>query len=65
MFTKLFWNNTIRNAVQAFAQTAVAIIGAKALLNEIDWVIVFSSSGLASVIAILTAIAKPQQEPDR
>ena len=44
-------------AVKTVAQTAVASIGAAAVLSEVDWIVVTSASVLAGVLSVLTSIA--------
>lgn len=44
-------------ALKTTAQTAVAMIGTSALLNEVDWIMVGSASVLAGVLSLLTSIA--------
>lgn len=44
-------------AVKTLAQTAVATIGTTAVLNEVDWLMVASASGLAAVLSLLTSVA--------
>lgn len=44
-------------ALKTLAQTAVATIGAAAILSEVDWVTVLSASILAAILSYLTSIA--------
>lgn len=44
-------------ALKTLAQTAVATIGASAVLSDVDWLIVASASALAAVLSLLTSIA--------
>lgn len=44
-------------AVKTIAQTAVASIGAAAVLSEVDWTVVASAAVLAGVLSVLTSIA--------
>lgn len=44
-------------AVKTIAQTAVASIGAAAVISEVDWIVVASASVLAGVLSVLTSIA--------
>ena len=46
---------TIR-AVKTIAQTAVGVIGANALISEVNWLTVVSAAGLAGVVSLLTSI---------
>lgn len=51
-------------AVKTVAQTAVATIGASAVLSEVDWIVVASASALAGVLSLLTSIAGLPELPD-
>ena len=44
-------------AIKTVAQTAVGVIGASALISEVNWVTVVSAAALAGVISMLTSIA--------
>ena len=55
--TKEFWKAALIRAVRTIAQTAVAVIGTSAVLSEVNWVAVGSSSVLAGILSILTSIA--------
>lgn len=44
-------------AVKTAAQTAVGIIGASAIMSEVDWAIVASGAALAAVVSLLTSLA--------
>ena len=44
-------------AIRTVCQTAVALLGTSTLIQEIDWVMVLSSSLLAGIISILSSIA--------
>ena len=50
-------------AVKTVAQTAVATIGASAVISEVDWIIVVSASLLAGVVSLLTSIAGLPEVP--
>lgn len=50
-------------AVKTVAQTAVATIGASAVISEVDWIIVVSASSLAGVVSLLTSIAGLPEVP--
>ena len=51
-------------AVKTVAQTAVATIGASAVLSEVDWIVVASASALAGVLSLLTSVAGLPELPD-
>lgn len=44
-------------AIKTVAQTAVGVIGASALITEVDFVVVLSASALAGLVSLLTSIA--------
>lgn len=44
-------------AVKTVAQTAIATIGASAVLSAVDWPVVLSASALAGVLSLLTSVA--------
>ena len=44
-------------AVKTVAQSAIAAIGASAMISEVNWVVVASTAVLSGVVSILTSIA--------
>ena len=44
-------------AVKTMAQTAVAMIGVSAVMQDVNWLIVGSASLLAGILSVLTSIA--------
>lgn len=44
-------------AVKTVAQSAIAAIGASAMISEVDWAVVASTAVLAGVVSILTSVA--------
>ena len=56
MFKKWIKAALIR-AVKTVAQTAVATIGTSAVMGDVNWIMVGSSSLLAGILSILTSIA--------
>ena len=58
---KTKWMNWLKaagiRAVKTVAQTAVATIGASAVLSEVDWLVVASASALAGLLSLLTSVA--------
>ena len=65
---KMKWKGWLKaagvRAVKTVAQTAVATIGASAVLSEVDWLVVASASALAGVLSLLTSIAGLPELPD-
>ena len=54
---KVWWKAAGVRAWRTVAQTAVATIGTAAVLSEVDWLVVASSSVLAGVLSLLTSVA--------
>jgi hypothetical protein len=44
-------------AVKTVAQTAVGVIGASAVLSDVDWRVTVSAAALAGAVSLLTSIA--------
>ena len=44
-------------AAKTVAQTAVAVIGTAALIDEVNWIAVLSASALSGVLSLLTSVA--------
>lgn len=44
-------------AIKTVAQTAVGVIGASALITEVDFLVVLSASALAGLVSLLTSVA--------
>ena len=44
-------------AVKTVAQTAVATIGTTAVMSEVNWMTVASTSALAGILSLLTSVA--------
>lgn len=51
-------------AVRTFAQAAIGAIGSTALLSEVNWPVVLSTAGLATIVSLLTSIATGLPETD-
>ena len=62
---KEFWKAALIRAVRTIAQTAVAVIGTSAVLEEVNWLAVASASILAGAVSILTSIATGLPEVDK
>ena len=67
MFTKEFWKAAGIRALRTVCQTAIATIGTTAVIQEVNWVMVGSSSLLAGILSILTSISTglPEAPIDR
>jgi hypothetical protein len=44
-------------AIKTVAQTALATIGSAAILGEVNWILVGSTSAMAGILSLLTSIA--------
>ena len=59
--TKEYWMNWAKaagvRAIKIVSQSAIAAIGASAMISEVDWVVVASTAVLAGIVSILTSIA--------
>lgn len=44
-------------AAKTVSQTAIAVIGTSAMLDEVNWIAVLSASALSGVLSLLTSIA--------
>ena len=57
---KKYWKEWAKaagiRAIKTVAQTAVATIGTTAVIGDVDWVMVASSSLLAGILSLLTSI---------
>ena len=53
---KTFFRAALIRAVRTIAQTAVAVIGTSALLENVNWWAVVSASALAGILSILTSV---------
>lgn len=53
---KKWFKAALVRAVKTIAQTALGVIGASAVLSEVDWLMVGSAGLLAGIISILTSI---------
>lgn len=52
-------------AVRTIAQTAIAVIGTSAVLEEVNWWAVLSASVLAGILSVLTSVVTDLPEAPR
>ena len=62
--SKEFWKAALIRAVRTLCQTAIATIGTTALLQDVNWLMVGSSSLLAALLSVLNSIATGLPEVD-
>ena len=55
--SKLWWKAAGVRALKTFCQTAIAVIGTSALIEQVNWVAVGSAALLAAVLSLLTSLA--------
>lgn len=63
--TKEFWKAALIRAIRTICQTAIATIGTTAVIQEVNWLLVLSSSALAGLLSILNSIATGLPEVDK
>ena len=61
---RTFWKAALIRALRTLCQTAIATIGTTAVLEEVNWMLVLSSSVLAGLLSILNSIATGLPEAD-
>lgn len=54
---KRWWKCAGIRAIKTVCQTAVATIGTSTVFQEVDWLMVGSTSLLAGILSILTSVA--------
>ena len=55
--TKKWMKGAAIRAVKTMAQTAVSLIPAAQLIQQVDWKVVVGTAALAGVVSVLTSIA--------
>lgn len=57
VFTKRWVKCMAVRAVKTVAQSALGVIGASAVLSQVDWAVVASTAALAGIVSMLMSIA--------
>jgi hypothetical protein len=61
-----WWKAAGIRAIKTVAQTAVATIGAAAVIEAVNWLTVLSASALAGILSLLTSLAGlPEVDADK
>lgn len=55
--SKEFWKAAGIRALKTICQSAIAMIPAGVMINEVNWITVLGTSALAGVLSILTSVA--------
>lgn len=63
--TKKWWKAAGIRAIKTVAQTAAATIGTTALISEINWIAVVSTSLVAGILSMLTSVAGLPEVDDK
>lgn len=62
---KSFWKAALIRAIRTIAQTAIASIGTAAVIEQVHWLAVLSTSALAGLLSLLTSLAAGLPEVDK
>lgn len=62
--SKTWWRAAGIRALRTVAQTALATIGTTALLEEVNWIAVASTSVLAGILSLLTSLSGLPELPE-
>ena len=54
---KTWWRAALIRALKTLAQTALATLGTAAVLSEVNWPVLLSTSALAALLSLLTSLA--------
>ena len=63
--TKEFWRAALIRCLHTMAQTALGLLGAGAVLSDVDWLRTLSAAALAGLISLLKSIAVGMPETNR
>ena len=52
-----WWRAALIRALKSFCQTAAAMVGTSAMMQEVRWTAVLSAATLAAILSLLTSLA--------
>lgn len=55
--SKNWWKAAAIRAIRTMAQTAIATLGTTAMITEVDWRIVLSTTAMSGLLSILNSFA--------
>lgn len=56
-YWKSWWKAAGIRAIKTLCQTAIALIGTTAVMEQVNWIAVGSASLLAAILSLLTSLA--------
>lgn len=62
--TKRFWKCLGIRALKTMAQTALASLGTTALITEVNWTLILSTTAMAGLLSVLNSIGVGLPEVD-
>lgn len=64
MFSKEWCEDTLERCLYTCAETALALLGTKQFMNQIDWKMVLSATVLSGIITLLKCILLYKEDKD-
>lgn len=52
-----WWKAAGIRAIKTFFQTFIAAVGSSAVIESVNWAVVFSASALAAILSLATSLA--------
>lgn len=56
MFSKEFWMDTLERTIYTMAECALASLGTTAMITEVNWSVVASTTAISGIITVLKCI---------
>lgn len=57
IFNKNWWKASLIRCIRTVAQSAIGVIGAAAVMGDVNWAMVLSGALLAGIVSLLTSVA--------